>query len=92
MKRSFLSDGKAGRLRDRCLTFFFLVFILSIGLHAQAADNKYGADSITLGPRLYLPETSFDFGFTPPFSTVNHVFWIYSAGDDTLRIKKIVPG
>ena len=43
-------------------------------------------------PRLTMPESSFNFGHVPQNSTISHVFWLYSTGDDTLRILSVSPG
>ncbi len=43
-------------------------------------------------PRLTIPESVFDFGYVPQNSTISHVFWLYSTGDDTLKIINIKPG
>jgi hypothetical protein len=43
-------------------------------------------------PKLTLTETEFDFGYVPQNSTVSHVFWLYSTGDDTLKIVNIKTG
>ncbi len=51
-----------------------------------ASASLFGA------PRMTMPETSFDFGFTPQNSTISHKFWIISSGQDTLKILKVVPG
>jgi len=48
--------------------------------------------SATSAPRLTMPETIFDFGYAPQNSTISHAFWLYSTGDDTLRILKVSPG
>jgi len=56
-----------------------LLVILAVG-SAQAA------------PRLLIKESSFDFGFAPQNSKVSHIFWLYSTGDDTLKILKVKPG
>ena len=48
--------------------------------------------SVHSAPRLTIPETSFDFGYVPQNATVSHVFWLYSAGDDTLKILTIKTG
>ena len=44
------------------------------------------------GPRLVLVESEFDFGFVPQNSKISHIFWLKSAGDDSLKILKVVPG
>jgi hypothetical protein len=43
-------------------------------------------------PKLTMPETVFDFGYMPQNSTVSHVFWMYSTGDDTLKIINVKTG
>jgi hypothetical protein len=48
--------------------------------------------SVIGAPRMTLPETVFDFGFTPQNSTVSHKFWLISSGEDSLLILKVVPG
>ena len=48
--------------------------------------------SVLGDPLMDIPETEFDFGFTPQNSKVSHDFWLYSVGDDTLKILRVVPG
>ena len=48
--------------------------------------------SVVAAPRLLIKETSFDFGYAPQNSKVSHDFWLYSTGDDTLKILKVKPG
>ncbi len=43
-------------------------------------------------PRLVLPQTEFNFGFVPQNSQITHVFWLYSKGDDSLKIISVKPG
>lgn len=43
-------------------------------------------------PLMVIPEIEFDFGYVPQNSEISHVFWIYSRGDDSLKIEKVVPG
>ena len=43
-------------------------------------------------PRLVMPETEFNFGFVPQNAQIAHVFWLYSKGDDSLKIIQVVPG
>ena len=44
------------------------------------------------GPNLTIDNPDFDFGFVPQHAKISHVFWLYSTGDSTLKITKIVPG
>ncbi len=48
--------------------------------------------SLQSAPRLILQESSFDFGYVPQGARISHVFWLKSAGDDTLKILKVMPG
>ena len=50
------------------------------------------AGAALAAPRLVMPETEFNFGFVPQNSQVAHVFWLYSKGDDSLKIIQVVPG
>lgn len=50
------------------------------------------AVTVKSAPRLTMPESVFDFGYVPQNSTVSHVFWLYSTGDDTLKILRVSPG
>jgi len=50
------------------------------------------ATSVFAGPNLTIPESEFDFGYVPQHAKVSHIFWLYSTGDSTLRITKIIPG
>lgn len=61
-------------------TLLILLAIVVLASLAQAA------------PHLTIKDAAFDFGFVPQHSKISHVFWLYSTGDDTLKITKIVPG
>lgn len=50
------------------------------------------AGSAIAAPRLTIKESEFRFGFVPQNSSVSHPFWLYSSGDDTLKILKVNPG
>lgn len=50
------------------------------------------AASAFTAPHMTLPETEFNFGYVPQHSKISHDFWIYSDGDDSLKIIKVVPG
>jgi hypothetical protein len=50
------------------------------------------AASLQAAPRLTMDNSSFDFGYVPQNSAISHEFWLKSAGTDTLRILKVVPG
>ena len=44
------------------------------------------------GPKLTMKEPVFDFGNAPQGAKISHYFWLYSTGDDTLKIVKVSPG
>jgi len=48
--------------------------------------------AVKAAPRLTIPESVFNFGYCPQNSAVSHDFWLYSTGDDSLKILKVVPG
>lgn len=50
------------------------------------------ASSAFTAPRMTIPEAEFDFGFVPQNSSISHVFWLHSKGDDSLRIISVQPG
>ncbi len=50
------------------------------------------ASAIMAAPRLVLPETTFNFGYVPQNAKISHDFWLYSKGEDSLHILKVVPG
>ena len=61
-------------------TVILLLMILMVTGLAQAS------------PHLTIKDAAFDFGFVPQHSKISHVFWLYSTGDDTLKITKVQPG
>ncbi len=56
------------------------------------ASLIFGACSISAAPRLLIENDQFNFGFAPQNSKISHIFWLKSAGDDSLKILKVVPG
>ncbi len=48
--------------------------------------------SASAAPRLTISESAFDFGYAPQNSKISHDFWLYSTGDDTLKILNVKPG
>ncbi len=44
------------------------------------------------GPKVEIPEATYDFGRVAQHAVVSHRFWIKSTGDETLRITKVDPG
>lgn len=56
------------------------------------AAMMLAAGIASAAPRLTIPEDSFDFGYVPQHSKISHVFWLYSTGDDSLKVVKVKPG
>jgi hypothetical protein len=48
-----------------------------------------GAATVQAEPRLVVLAPTFEFGYTPQNSAVQHRFWFRAAGTDTVRIKEI---
>jgi hypothetical protein len=44
------------------------------------------------GPKVFVPQNSWEFGKTPQGQQVSHVFWIKNEGTDTLLILDVKPG
>ena len=77
------SRAMTERTRERSMKKRLLGLTLGV---AVLASQVIGA------PRLTLPQSEFDFGFVPQNSSIAHVFWLHSAGDDSLRIVSVQPG
>ncbi|MFZ1682946.1 MAG: DUF1573 domain-containing protein [Candidatus Zixiibacteriota bacterium] len=51
-----------------------------------------GAGTSQAAPKLVMSDTTYDFGYVPQNAHISHVFWLKSAGTDTLKIIKVTPG
>jgi len=51
--------------------------------------NVYGQNT---GAKVYVEETTHNFGFIPTESTVTHSFYLHNYGTDSLKILKVKPG
>lgn len=49
-------------------------------------------DSISAGPQMTVKQPAFNFGFVPQQSKITYPFWLYSTGDELLKIINVVPG
>lgn len=47
---------------------------------------------VSSAPRMTMPESVFNFGYVPQNSKISYDFWLFSTGDDTLKILKVKPG
>lgn len=67
-------------MRFRALAAVTIMLILIWAAIAQAE------------PKMTITGDEFDFGYVPYDVRISHDFWLHSTGDDTLVIKKIIPG
>lgn len=67
------------------------VILMIFGCGDDAVTNS-GYDHIATGPRLAIPDSFFNFGLAPQHSKISHVYWLYSTGDETVKILEIKPG
>ncbi len=47
---------------------------------------------ISAQPKMYIDQSTFDFGYSPQNCKVSHVFWLKSVGSDSLKIIDVKPG
>ncbi len=63
----------------------FIAIALTAGLFLTAIPTE-------AAPKLEIAAPEFDFGYVPQNSKISHKFTLHSAGDDSLRIIKVIPG
>ncbi len=63
-----------------------------ITIMAFALLLMLAASQVSSAPRMTMPESVFNFGYVPQNSKISHDFWLYSTGDDSLKIIKVIPG
>lgn len=71
------------------ITYLLAVLICSFFLlfsYTQAQKKP------VTGPKIFMPEKEWDFGYLPQNAAVSHFFTIKNIGDDTLQIIKVRPG
>ncbi|MFH1688209.1 MAG: DUF1573 domain-containing protein [bacterium] len=68
--------------RENASTYAILVTICILASFSAAMAQ----------PQIYVPESSFNFGYAGPNAKVSHVFWLKSIGDTELQILKVTPG
>jgi hypothetical protein len=71
-------------LRKLALIGLSAVLLVSAALLAQEVKGS--------GAKLYIDQTTFDFGYIPGGETVSHSFFFLSKGTDSLKILKVQPG
>jgi len=50
------------------------------------------AGQVLAKPELTLKSSKFDFGYSPYNTKISHSFWLYSTGDETVNIEKVITG
>jgi hypothetical protein len=71
--------------RNRFAALMAAVLLFSAGVACAAAEDRVP------GPRLYLEQTSFDFGKVVEGATLEHTFKVFNRGDQPLLIHKVRP-
>jgi hypothetical protein len=69
-----------------------IIYLIPVLLLVIYFSLSSGEKKPVKGPKLFLPEKEWDFGYIPQNSTVSHFFKIKNIGDDTLLIIKVRPG
>jgi hypothetical protein len=72
------------RMERAVKVVFFLFLVCLAGSFASQAQAE--------GPKLLIPQTSFDFGYAPPQSVISHYYLVKNVGEDVLKIEKVKPG
>lgn len=67
-----------------CTGLFLLLFFLAYPLASTAQEIK--------GPRMVIEERVFMHEDVEQGETIEHIFHVRNQGDETLEIKKVVPG
>jgi hypothetical protein len=66
------------------VTIILLIMLTCAGALAQGTKGS--------GAKVYIEETSFDFGYIPGGEVVSHSYVLHSLGTDSLKILKVQPG
>ncbi|MFH2055993.1 MAG: DUF1573 domain-containing protein [bacterium] len=69
---------------------FLFLALLAIALIAGCGGDQHRPTGA--GPQLTIKEPEFNFGYTSRSVIVSHAFWLYSTGEDTLRIRQVKAG
>jgi len=71
-------------VRNAILISIFALLLVSVAVVGQEVKGT--------GAKLYIDQTSFDFGYVLAGQTVSHSFFFHSKGTDSLKILKVQPG
>ena len=70
----------------------YVKFMKKITFFVGAILILLGATQASAAPRMTMGESVFNFGYVPQNSKISHDFWLFSTGDDSLKILKVIPG
>lgn len=71
-------------MRNTILIVISALLLISVAALGQEVKGT--------GAKLFIDQTTFDFGYIPGGETVSHSFFFHSKGTDSLKILKIQPG
>ncbi|MBN1755058.1 DUF1573 domain-containing protein [bacterium] len=66
-----------------------MVLVVAIGTSVSGSKVKEIASELPEGPRIFVPEESFDWGYAPNQQRLTHKYSIINQGQDTLRILNV---
>ena len=72
---------------QRHILLFLIFTLVAILSGCGGGDSPTGS-----GAQMTVKEPEFNFGYTSRSVNVSHAFWLYSTGEDTLRITKVRVG
>jgi hypothetical protein len=78
---------KDWRIILKKIIYLLPIFILLLLFSLSSAEKKP-----VVGPKIFISEKEWDFGYIPQNAAVSHYFTIKNVGDDTLQIIKVRPG
>lgn len=79
-------------MKERRITVKKITYSLPILLVLLLFSPSRGQKKPAEGPKIFMPEKEWDFGYIPQNAAVSHFFAIKNIGDDTLQIIKVRPG
>jgi len=79
-------------MKEWRITVKKITYSLPIFLFLLLFSISQGQKKPAVGPKIFMPEKEWDFGYIPQNAAVSHFFTIKNVGDDTLQIIKVRPG
>lgn len=79
-------------MKDWRITVRKIIYLFPIPIFLLLFSLSLAQKKTPVGPKIFLPEKEWDFGYIPQNAVVSHFFLIKNTGDDTLQIIKVRPG